>query len=126
MGDSDSVRAWAGILGVAGVTLGAFGAHALKETLISRNVMDSWKTAVQYQLLHALALLSVSTREVDRKSTVNWGRVTSLWVAGTILFSGSIYGLCLGGPRILGPVTPVGGLLLIGGWACLLFGSEGK
>ena len=125
MADADSTRTYAALLGITGVTLGAFGAHALKKVLKERNVEASWKTAVQYQLLHALALLAVSTREVDRKSTVPWGRAASLWTFGTILFSGSIYGLCLGGPRLLGPVTPIGGLLLIGGWTCLLFGSEG-
>ena len=105
--------------------VGAFGAHALKKTLLERGTTDSWRTAVQYQLIHALALLAVATREVDRKSTVPWSRVSSCWIAGTILFSFSIYGLCLGGPRILGPITPLGGLTMMAGWASLAFGSEG-
>ena len=54
-------------------------------------------------MFHALALLVISTREQDiQNSTVPWGYASSLWIAGTFLFSGSIYGLCLGGPRILG------------------------
>eukprot|EP00035_Acanthoeca_spectabilis_P019861 m.429984 g.429984 ORF g.429984 m.429984 type:complete len:112 (-) comp17102_c0_seq1:116-451(-) len=103
---------WAAVLGASGVTLGAFGAHALKETLAARGTTDSWKTAVLYQLVHAVALLALPENRA--------GTTVQLWTAGSILFSGSIYGLSLGGPRILGPVTPIGGLCFIGGWLLLL------
>lgn len=122
---SDKFRTFAAMLGFTGVGLGAFGAHALKETLTARGTTDSWRTAVSYQLIHALALLAVSTREVDRQSTVKWDMVGYCWLAGTVLFSGSIYGLSLGGPRMLGPVTPIGGLIMMGGWAALMLGTEG-
>jgi len=105
--------------------MGAFGAHALKKTLTERGSMDSWRTAVTYQIFHALALLVLSTWEMDHKSTVPFDASAKLFIGGTVLFSGSIYGLSLGGPRILGPVTPLGGLCLIGGWCALGFGSEG-
>ena len=59
-------------MGLVGVGAGAFGAHALKATLAKRGTGDSWRTAVMYQLLHSLALLSVATREIDHKSTVKY------------------------------------------------------
>ena len=108
---------------------GAFGAHALKATLAKKTgAGDNWKTAVTYQLLHAVALLSLST--IDRKnlstppSPSSWSgaKVTAL---GTAMFSGSIYLLCLdiGPKKLVGPITPVGGLLLICGWAMVGMGN---
>jgi uncharacterized membrane protein YgdD (TMEM256/DUF423 family) len=123
---TDKFRSCAALLGFSGVGMGAFGAHALKATLAARGTTASWTTAVSYQMIHALALLAVSTREVDHDSTVPWAVVGNCWIAGSVLFSGSIYGLALGGPRVLGPITPVGGLLLMAGWGALWFGSEGK
>lgn len=106
----------AAIFGASGVTLGAFGAHLLKKTLEERNTLASWKTAVQYQLIHSVALLTltlVGSNQPELKIT------QTLWTTGIVLFSGSLYGLSLGGPRILGPVTPIGGLFLIAGWLSL-------
>lgn len=123
---TDTFRSYAAMLGFTGVGLGAFGAHALKSTLLARGTTDSWRTAVTYQLVHSLALLALSTREVDRESTVRWDVVGNCWLVGTVLFSGSIYGLSLGGPRFLGPITPVGGLFMMAGWGFLYFGSEGN
>ena len=79
----------AAVLGATGVTAGAFGAHALKATLASRGTADSWKTAVSYQLIHALALLAVGTREIDTPSTVPFDTAATLWAFGTALFFGS-------------------------------------
>ena len=116
-----SLRAAAGLLGSTGVTLGAFGAHALKKILEERGTLDSWRTAVQYQLLHAVALLALSGSAHTQSGTAKQlPTFAKLWVGGTLLFSGSIYLLALGGPRILGPVTPLGGFCLIGGWVALL------
>jgi len=119
----------AAIAGASAVGLGAFGAHALKARLLESNTLTVWETAVQYHLLHAVALLSIAL----------WVRVAPaygasvavtgwLFVAGIVLFSGSLYGLALGGPRWLGPVTPLGGLVFIVGWLWLLktaFASDG-
>lgn len=102
--------------------VGAFGAHALKATLAKKaGAGDNWKTAVSYQLLHAVAILSLST--IDKKSLQSppspssWsgGKMMAL---GSAIFSGSIYLLCLdiGPKKLLGPMTPFGGLLLISGW----------
>lgn len=103
----------AGLLGATGVTFGAFGAHYLKPTLLERGTLDSFKTGVQYQLLHAVAILALGQKG-------QLPRAAWWWALGVFLFSGSIYGLSLGGPRILGPVTPLGGACMIYGWLCLL------
>lgn len=108
----------ASIYGMVSVILGAFGAHALKEKLTA-DQLGSWETGVRYQMYHALALLLVALL-ADK----GWNLKPSAicFGIGVVLFSGSIYLLSLGiGPRgFLGPMTPIGGLLLIAGWAWLL------
>jgi uncharacterized membrane protein YgdD (TMEM256/DUF423 family) len=97
----------AGLLGFAGVALGAFGAHALKDMLATNGMAAAWQTAVLYHLIHAVALLAVpGSRWIGR-----------CWIAGVVLFSGSLYWLSLGGPKFLGPLTPLGGLAFLVGWA---------
>ena len=92
------------------VVLGAFGAHALKSRL-GTDALAVWQTAVQYHFWHALALLAVP------RLTGRWARASGwLFVAGVLLFSGSLYALALGAPRVLGVVTPLGGGALILGW----------
>lgn len=115
-----------GVLFMAsGIMFGAFGAHSLKSSLTPES-LESFKTGVQYQLLHGVALLVLSVisrhdQRIDRLS----GRL--IWV-GTLLFSGSIYLLSTknllgldGIAKILGPVTPVGGSLMILGWLIFLY-----
>jgi uncharacterized membrane protein YgdD (TMEM256/DUF423 family) len=104
----------AGILGLLGVALGAFGAHALKETLIARSSLEVWHTAVLYNLVHSAALLAVGRSNPGLSSFTRW--IARLWITGVILFSGSLYWLSLGGPKFLGPVTPLGGLAFLAGW----------
>ena len=70
---------------------------------------------VQYHLLHAVSLLALASSSANE----NCASVAKLWIAGTAMFSGSLYGLALNGPRMLGPVTPLGGLCFIAGWAML-------
>lgn len=104
----------AAIVLLTGVALGAFGAHALKPQLEASGRLDAWHTAVSYQLVHGLALfaLALSGR---RQAVAWWG-----WLAGVILFSGSLYGLCLSGEAAwLGPVTPLGGLAMMAGWLAI-------
>jgi uncharacterized membrane protein YgdD (TMEM256/DUF423 family) len=107
----------AAVFGLLGVTLGAFGAHGLRARLEPEQ-LASWQTAVQYHLLHSVALLALALFTVQSGRPI--GLQAWLFTLGIALFSGSIYVLVLGGPRWLGPVTPLGGLCLIGGWLSLL------
>lgn len=112
----------AGILGFTGVGLGAFGAHGLKAILEAGNQLETWKTAVFYQLVHAVALLALAGRPISGA-----GKVGGYWIAGVVCFSGSLYWLALGGPiKVLWPVTPLGGLLFLIGWAMLTWSAFRK
>jgi uncharacterized membrane protein YgdD (TMEM256/DUF423 family) len=114
----------ASIVGVTGIAAGAFGAHALRATLIERGSLSTWNTAVLYHLVHAPALLGIGLYALERPATSAWlTRAMACWATGIALFSGSLYWLSLGGPRWLGPVTPSGGILLIAGWLCVLGGT---
>lgn len=109
----------AGLLGLTGVALGALGAHALKVTLMERGTMAAWETGARYHLFHAVATFAAavwlrSGSAGGATSSMLWA--ARLWCVGTLLFSGSLYWLALGGPRWLGPVTPFGGLALMIGW----------
>jgi len=97
------------------VALGAFGAHSLRSTLESRGMLDVWNKAVFYQFIHAIALLVFALY-----GTINRGACLLLLV-GILLFSGSLYLLTLTNLRWLGPITPVGGLCFLAGWAWLFF-----
>lgn len=105
-------------LALIAVILGAFGAHALKDTPIALDSVDTWQTAVRYQMWHALGLILLSLISERQKLPTATGYC---FVIGTLLFSGSLYGLALDGPRWLGPITPLGGLCLIVGWALLAY-----
>ncbi len=101
-------------LALLGVALGAFGAHALRASL-SPSDIEIFETAVRYQMYHAVALFGVAwlaTKLVD--PLMDWAGW--LLVAGTVVFSGSLYLLVLTGTRWLGAITPVGGLMLVAGW----------
>ena len=102
----------AGLLGLTGVALGAFGAHGLRDMLEPAGRLETWKTAVFYQLLHAVALLALSGWSDPAARKIGW-----CWIIGALFFSGSLYGLALGGPKILGPITPLGGVAFLAGWA---------
>ena len=109
--------ATAAIFGALAVMAGAFGAHGLKGRL-SPEQLASWSTASQYHLLHSVVLLALALFALQTGRSV---RIPgSLFALGTTFFSGSIYLLLLTDQKWLGPVTPIGGLLLIGGWLSLL------
>lgn len=101
------------VLAALGVGCGAFGAHGLRAVL-DANALGWWQTAVQYQLWHAIALVALAALS-GLRSTLP----AALLVAGTVVFSGSLYLMALGAPRWLGAVTPIGGSLLIAGWVLL-------
>jgi len=106
------------LLALSAVLLGAFGAHALAEKLVIEHSESVWETAVRYQIWHALALLIASVCKLPYN---RFCQISGLWLIGSVLFSGSLYVLALGGPRWVGPVTPMGGLCLIIGWSLLAF-----
>jgi uncharacterized membrane protein YgdD (TMEM256/DUF423 family) len=109
----------AAVFGALGVLLGAFGAHALRGQLDDAG-LQAWHTAVEYQFWHALALLAVSLSSAVEP---RWRRASGVaFVIGIILFCGSLYALALGAPRIVGTLTPIGGLALIAGWVLLALG----
>jgi uncharacterized membrane protein YgdD (TMEM256/DUF423 family) len=107
----------ASMYGFLAVMLGAFGAHALKERL-SPDLLAIWRTAVEYHFYHALALLAVGllARQLQAGLLTVAGACFAL---GVLVFSGSLYALALSGVRVLGAITPLGGLLFLVGWACL-------
>ncbi len=121
------IIAIAAVYGFLAVGLGAFGAHYLKSR-ISEKMLNVYQTGVQYQFYHALALLmlGVLLHKEGGLSPVYLGRSAYLFTAGVLLFSGSLYILALGGPRWLGPVTPLGGVCLLLAWATLLFAALQK
>ena len=109
----------AAALGASAVALGAFGAHALQGRL-DEAALRAWHTAVEYQFWHALALLGVCALAPAHEWRA-WRAAGIAFVAGTLIFSGSLYALALGAPRWFGMITPFGGLALIGGWVLLGF-----
>jgi uncharacterized membrane protein YgdD (TMEM256/DUF423 family) len=103
--------------GLVAVALGAFGAHTLRARL-SSDLLSIFETGVRYQMYHALALL-VTAWAVTRWSPAFSVAAGWLFVAGTVIFSGSLYALSLSGVRWLGAITPLGGVAFIVGWLCL-------
>jgi uncharacterized membrane protein YgdD (TMEM256/DUF423 family) len=117
---------WGIAFAIIAVLLGAFGAHALK-AILTPEKLQSYETGVRYQLIHALALIALSiygqlnkTNEIVNKG-IGWA--AHFFIVGAILFSGSIYGLSLlsvihpSWSFLLGPITPIGGLSFMLGWA---------
>ncbi len=104
----------AAALGFLAVALGAFGAHALKQTLAQNGFADVWEKAVLYHLVHAVVLLVLAPR--DPLPLLAY----CLILAGVIVFSGSLYLLAFSGVRWLGAITPLGGLSLLAGWLVLV------
>jgi uncharacterized membrane protein YgdD (TMEM256/DUF423 family) len=149
---SDQLRSIAAFLGGSGVALGAYGAHGLVSkdhsgNVTNTSVKENWKTAVMYQLIHAVSILTIATmveskesraqqqqllqkQKVSSSSSLSPTTPSSTMIhqagqvmaVGTVLFSGSIYLLCfnIGPKQILGPTTPIGGMLIIAGWVMLL------
>jgi len=107
----------AALLGFGSVTAGAFGSHVLK-TRLSVDMMAIFEMAVRYQMYHALALLAVGLL-AGRLPSTSLSLSGWLMVAGTLIFSGSLYVLALSGVRWLGAITPIGGSALLAGWLCL-------
>ena len=99
------------------VAAGAFGAHALKQSL-SPEMLTIWHTAATYQMIHALGLIAIGML-MPRYQTGLIKRAGITMLLGILIFSGSLYALAISGIRILGAITPVGGLAFLAAWAML-------
>jgi uncharacterized membrane protein YgdD (TMEM256/DUF423 family) len=114
----------AGVSGFLGVALGAFGAHALRSRL-APDMLAVFDTAVRYQMYHVFAVIAAAWA---------WARWPGKWfaaagmlfLAGIVIFSGSLYWLAFTGVRALGAITPLGGLAFLAGWLCLAWGARNK
>ncbi|MEO8018242.1 MAG: DUF423 domain-containing protein [Pseudomonadota bacterium] len=107
-----------------GVALGAFAAHGLK-TSLQPELLAAFETGARYQMYHAFALFAAAAgfaRWQSRAFVIGGG----LFVAGIVIFSGSLYVLALTGVRTWGAVTPIGGLAFLAGWLCLAWGAATK
>jgi uncharacterized membrane protein YgdD (TMEM256/DUF423 family) len=110
----------AAIFGFLGVAFGAFGAHGLRNRL-SPDMLAVFEVGVRYQMYHAFALVAVAV------ALAQFGPVRLLYIAGwafiagVVIFSGSLYALALTGTGMFGAITPIGGVALLVGWACLAF-----
>ena len=110
------------VLGFLGVAAGSFGAHGLKALLEANGQSANWETAVRYCLFHAIALVLVGILAWLPQASAARGLVsTAGWsfLVGTVIFSGMLAALALSGVKILGAIVPIGGVLLLVGWACL-------
>lgn len=116
----------AGIFGFLGVALGAFGAHGLKAKLEAAADgavrLGWWQTGAQYHLVHALALV-VAAYLAARQGGTAASVAGFCFAGGIVLFSGSLYTMTLTGVRVLGAVTPFGGLLMLVGWAAVVMAA---
>jgi len=116
---------FAAINGMIAVILGAFGAHALKNS-ISPALLSAYQTGIQYHFIHVLALIGLALFILRAPTALAMPlpliATGYLWMAGIILFSGSLYGIAIGAPSWFGPITPLGGLLLIMGWLSFAVG----
>jgi uncharacterized membrane protein YgdD (TMEM256/DUF423 family) len=112
--------------GLLAVAAGAFGAHALRARL-TPELLAVFETGARYQMYHALALLAVALLVVPVADTPSETWVNAAgwcFVAGTVVFSGSLYALALTGTRWLGAVTPLGGAAFLAGWLCLALAAR--
>lgn len=113
------------ILGMLGVGIGAFGAHALKGILMANNRLDTFELAVRYHFYHLLSLLAIgATFQLGNVTFLKWS--ANLLLVGILLFSGSLYVLAIFNQTAVAIVTPFGGLFLIAGWALAAYGFYKK
>ena len=111
---------WGALFGLSGVMIGAFGAHGLK-ALFTADQLAIYHTGVDYQFVHALALLLLGAL-AHHQSPKAWQVAAILFIAGVFIFSVSLYLLVLTDIAWLGAITPIGGVSFIAGWAALLWG----
>jgi uncharacterized membrane protein YgdD (TMEM256/DUF423 family) len=111
----------AGIFGFLGVAAGAFGTHTLRPMLEANGRLDTYETAVQYLLIHALALIGAAW--ASERFPGRWTRLSGWgFIVGSLLFSGSLFALALFDLRFMGAVAPLGGAGFLAGWLLLVLG----
>ena len=114
MSSRSNIRLAGAVLGLLGVAFGAFGAHGVADP-----AAKAWmQTGATYQLAHVLAALTAGGLPPPAAGAA------AAFMLGTVLFSGSLYAMALGGPRLLGAVTPLGGLAFLAGWALLALAAR--
>jgi len=116
-----SFIAIAAILMFTGVAAGAFGAHGLKQ-MLSADMLAIWQTAVTYQMVHGLGMLALGIM-LQQQDNALFRKAAWAMLAGVVIFSGSLYALALTGIRILGAITPIGGVAFLAGWAMLAWAA---
>lgn len=109
------------LLGCLGIAAGAFGAHALRDHL-APDRLAQFELAVRYQMYHAFALMAAAYA-AQRWPSSAAGLAGWMFIAGTLIFCGTVYALAFGSPRWFGAITPLGGLSLIIGWALLVYSA---
>ncbi|WP_138992401.1 DUF423 domain-containing protein [Larkinella sp. C7] len=116
------------ILGFLSVALGAFGAHAFRAMLELSKRSDTFETAVKYQFYHALALVAIGILlqlpAITAVSAKYYAWAGYAFLFGVLIFSGSLYAICFTGITKFGAIAPIGGLLMLAGWALLLIGGQ--
>ena len=114
-----------GGVGFLGIALGAFGAHGLKDSL-SPEIMAIYQTGVLYHLIHSAALLAILCAPEVLWATPWPKRIAIAWLTGILIFSGSLYALAISGIKVLGAITPIGGIAFLIGWfmVTLLFSKK--
>ena len=119
--NAQSIVVTGAVLALLGVALGAFGAHALKSRL-DADLLAVYQTGVQYHLAHALGIILIGVL-VHMLPAAKW-LPAAAWTmtAGVVIFSGSLYLLSITGIRVLGAVTPIGGVALLAAWLMLAIG----
>jgi uncharacterized membrane protein YgdD (TMEM256/DUF423 family) len=110
------------VLGGIAVAAGSFGAHGLRGLLEAAGQSANWETAVRYCLFHAIALLIVGLASALPQAATTIGPLNAAggcFLLGSLVFSGCLGALALSGVKILGAIVPIGGVLMLVGWACL-------
>lgn len=105
------------IFGFLAVAIGAFGAHGLKPTLLQNGTLATFETGAHYHLIHSVVMLWVASRDPFP------ARVWWCFLLGVLIFSGTLYALSITGVKILGAITPIGGLFMLAGWLFITLGA---
>ncbi|GAA0893276.1 DUF423 domain-containing protein [Fulvivirga kasyanovii] len=111
----------AAVLGALSVAIGAFGAHGLKPLLLEHGRLDTFETAVKYQFYHTLAIFGLGILMLKYPDK-HFKYSAVCMIAGIVIFSGSLYVLCLTNIAVLGAITPIGGVMFILGWIFMALG----